>query len=176
MTGGKGVNVPASVKARLLKIANARQIDFQLLLNRYAIERFLYRLSLSDERENFVLTGAMLLALWVPADYRMTRDLDLLGRGDASVDHMVTRTSTICRTAVDVDDGLVFDPESISGEPINAEDEYDGVRLHVTSLLGKAKARIQIDVGVGDAAPGITRATYPTYLDLPAPSLLFYSR
>lgn len=63
MTGGKGLNIPASVKARLLTVANARQIDFQLLLNRYAIERFLYRLSLSNERENFVLKGAMLLAL-----------------------------------------------------------------------------------------------------------------
>lgn len=80
MTGGKGLNVPASVKARLLKVANERQIDFQLLLNRYAIERFLYRLSLSDERDNFVLKGPMLLALWVPTDYRMTKDLDLLGR------------------------------------------------------------------------------------------------
>lgn len=176
MTGGKGTNIPASIKARLLKVANEKQIDFQLLLNRYVIERFLYRLSQSPEREGFVLKGAMLLALWTPGEYRMTKDLDLLGRVSVGVDVMVHRIAGICRTAVETDDGVDFQADDITGEQIRAEDEYAGVRLRVPAILGKARARIQIDVGIGDAAPGIREAVYPTYLDLPAPFLLVYSR
>lgn len=38
--------------------------DFQLVLRRYLVERFLYRLGQSKHREHFVLKGAMLFVLW----------------------------------------------------------------------------------------------------------------
>ena len=56
-------NIGASVRARLLQRARIQNIDFQMLLTRYALERFLYRLSISDQRERFVLKGAMLFAI-----------------------------------------------------------------------------------------------------------------
>jgi hypothetical protein len=73
MTGGKGTNIPASIKARLLKVANEKQIDFQLLLNRYVIERFLYRLSQSpadvvDAVAAFVIPPARAAARGRPFD------------------------------------------------------------------------------------------------------------
>lgn len=76
-------NVGASVRARLTQRAGERKENIQLALTRFAIERLLYRLSLSRHRDQFVLKGAMLFSLWTPTPYRATGDLDLLGHGDA---------------------------------------------------------------------------------------------
>lgn len=83
---GESRNVGASVRARLLDRARAEKSDFQILLTRYALERLLYRLSVSEHRNRFILTGAMLFVTWVTDPFRPTRDLDLLGRGDSDVE------------------------------------------------------------------------------------------
>ena len=54
----------ASIRTRLLNLARKRGEDFQITLRNYLFERFLYRLSLSDVNERFILKGAMLLRLW----------------------------------------------------------------------------------------------------------------
>jgi hypothetical protein len=84
MKGKNPVNVGASVRARLLKVSKERHEDFTLMLMNYAAERFLYRLSRSNRRDQFVLKGAMLFAVRIGETYRPTRDLDLLGTGDAT--------------------------------------------------------------------------------------------
>ena len=78
------VNIAVSARARLTQRARDRRENAQLVMTRYAIERLLYRLSLSAFREAFVLKGAMLFSLWTPTPYRATGDLDLLGYGDGS--------------------------------------------------------------------------------------------
>ena len=70
-------NPGASVRARLLNKARADGVDFQLLLTRYGLERLLYRLSVSPERDNFLLKGALLFDLWYDVPLRPTRDIDL---------------------------------------------------------------------------------------------------
>jgi hypothetical protein len=40
-------DVAASIRARLLNHARVRQLEFQSVLTRYGVERFLYRLSVS---------------------------------------------------------------------------------------------------------------------------------
>jgi hypothetical protein len=72
-------NVAASVRQRLLNLSRERGEDFGLILTRYALERVMYRLSWRTHREQFVLKGAMLFALWGDEPHRPTRDLDLLG-------------------------------------------------------------------------------------------------
>ena len=42
-------DVPAFVRQRLLNLARAQPVDFNLPLHRFAAERLLYRLSASDE-------------------------------------------------------------------------------------------------------------------------------
>jgi predicted nucleotidyltransferase component of viral defense system len=71
-------NLSASVRARLTNLAKAQREDFQDLLSRYARERLLYRLSVSEYQERFILKGALLFACWTGAPHRPTRDLDLL--------------------------------------------------------------------------------------------------
>jgi len=77
-------NMGASVRARLLKLAQERGEDYQLVLSRFANERFLYRLASSRYGSMFVLKGAALFTLWTGHPHRATRDVDLLGFGDSS--------------------------------------------------------------------------------------------
>ncbi len=86
MTKGKPSNVPASVRQRLLNFARQTNQDFGLLLTKYSLERLLYRLSVSPHRDEFVLKGALLFDLWTEHPHRPTRDLDLLGHGDSSLE------------------------------------------------------------------------------------------
>ena len=70
-------NVGASVRARLLARARAEKTDYQILLTRYALERLLYRLSVSTHRDGFILRGALLFVTWLHGPFRPTRELDL---------------------------------------------------------------------------------------------------
>ena len=72
-------NMARSVKDRLLNIARQEGRVFDVLLVRFTLERLLYRLSVSQHRDRFVLKGGMLVTVWVEDDNRVTRDADFLG-------------------------------------------------------------------------------------------------
>ena len=78
MKGKPIQNLAASVYARLLKRTELGDEDFQFVLMRYGAERLMYRLSQSEHAANFVLKGAMLFLVWTGAQYRATKDMDLL--------------------------------------------------------------------------------------------------
>jgi hypothetical protein len=75
-------NMAASVKARLMAVARERKEEFNFLLNRYVLERLLYRLPQSPHVEMFLLKGAMLFTVWSQRPHRATKDIDLLGYGN----------------------------------------------------------------------------------------------
>lgn len=147
-------DIPASVRARLLRKAKDAEEEFELYLVRYAGERFLYRVGASGLRDRLILKGAGLLALWMKDPFRATRDLDFLDTGssdEASIRSMVT---TIC-TVPCADDGISFDPETLDVSEIRAEQEHKGYRAVMRAFLGKARIRFQADFGVGDSVtPG----------------------
>lgn len=167
-------NVGASVRARLTRRASERKENVQLALTRYAIERLLYRLSVSAYSGQFVLKGAMLFSLWAPTPYRATGDLDLLGYGDAAPERIAAVFREI--SGIDVeDDGVVFKPDTLRAEPARAEDEYSGVRITMTAEIAGARLPIQIDIGFGDAVtPAVQEIDYPSLLNMPAPRLRAY--
>ena len=167
-------NRAASVRARLLNVARQEGSDFGQLLVRFALERFLYRLAQSPHAERFLLKGALLFTLWYDMPHRSTRDADLLGFGAS--DHDSIREAFRDIVAMDVDDGIVFDPASIRVEDIRKEAGYPGVRVLIDAELAKARVRTQVDIGFGDAVtPAPVEADYPILLeDLPAPRLRVY--
>lgn len=172
MTTGRA----ASIHARLLNRAKERGEDFNLLLTRYAIERFLYRLSQLPAREVLLLKGALLFDLWFDVPHRPTRDADFLGFGPKDAEALATTIRAIC--AVSVDDGMLYDPDSITVEEIREDARYGGLRVRLLGKLGNARVTLQLDVGYGDAVtPGPEEAEYPTLLeDMPAPRLRVYPR
>jgi len=167
-------NIGASVRARLLDRARAERSDFQILLTRYALERLLYRLSVSPHRDRFILKGAMLFVTWVADPFRPTRDLDLLGHGDNDAEAIAETFRTICAQAV-ADDGVTFDVATLTAAPIREEVEYGGVRVRTTATIAGARISIQVDIGFGDAiTPAAIHIDYPALLDAPAPQLRAY--
>ena len=167
-------NIGASVRARLLDRARTERSDFQILLTRYALERLLYRLSISPHRDRFILKGAMLFVTWVADPFRPTRDLDLLGSGDNTAEAIAETFRAICAHAV-ADDGVIFDVAALEAAPIREEAEYGGVRVRTTATIDGARIPIQVDIGFGDAVtPAPVEIDYPTLLDAPAPQLRAY--
>jgi predicted nucleotidyltransferase component of viral defense system len=144
-----------------------------LLLTRYALERLLHRLSMSPHRDRFVLKGAMLLVTWFAEPHRATRDVDLLGFGDATEDALLETFRGIM--AVEADDGVSFDLKGLRIEAIREELEYGGSRLRTTAALSGARIPITVDIGFGDAvAPGIEEIDLPVLLEMPSPHLRAY--
>jgi predicted nucleotidyltransferase component of viral defense system len=169
-------NMGASVRQRLLNHAKANGKPFAEVLQYYAMERFLYRLSVSPHTDKFLLKGALLLTAWRAPISRPTMDIDLLGRTDNAIDAIVELMREVARFDVQ-DDGISFDPASFSGAAIREDADYAGVRTVFTGTVDTARVHMQIDIGFGDVVtPGPEQLTYPTLLDFPAPVLSGYSR
>ncbi|MBO4122981.1 nucleotidyl transferase AbiEii/AbiGii toxin family protein [Cupriavidus gilardii] len=168
-------NSPGSIRARLLNYAKERGDDYQRVLTRFAIERLLYRLGLTDAAERYVLKGAMLFLTWPEQIYRPSGDLDLLGMGDPDPDAIVELFTQICRVDAP-DDGIVFDPSTLKAEPVREANRYQGVQLSLKGELAKAVIHVQVDIGFGDHVyPPPKRCTFPALLpELPAANILMY--
>lgn len=167
-------NVAASVRQRLLNLSDARSADYNALLAQYVIERFLYRLSKSALADRFVLKGAMLFRVWAADLHRPTKDLDLLGFGDPTPDAVAGAVRQIIATAVP-DDGVRFDPATVTAAEIREEQEYGGIRAKLVAMLGDARIPMQVDVGFGDTiVPPPNVEAFPTLLDQDAPKMRMY--
>lgn len=169
-------NMAASVRQRLLERSRREQRPFQELLQLYVMERFLYRLSRSAHAQCFVLKGALMLQVWQSPQSRPTRDIDFLGHTSNDPSSLLALFRDVL-VMDELDDGIEFDADSLSAEPITEEADYQGVRVLFNATLFGAKAKLQIDIGFGDVVlPAPEWMTYPVLLDLPAPELLCYSR
>lgn len=162
-----------SIHQRLLNKARVEQRPFQELLQYYAMERFLYRMASTKHSKVFILKGALLLKASGIGQSRPTKDIDLLGLDKEDIRELETVFRTCCK--VELDDGLVFDAETVEGEEIREDQAYQGVRIKFVGKLGNARITMQIDIGFGDAVtPGPVWIEYPTLLDHEAPKLQGY--
>lgn len=163
-----------SVQTRLVQHAKALGMDPSLVLSRFGVERFLYRLSRSPHVERFVLKGALMMLVWLGETIRPTRDADLLGFGELSEQSLTRVFAEVCNVEVEPD-GVSFAQDSIRVAPIRAEDAYGGLRAMLDGRLGNARLRVQVDVGIGDAVtPEPEWLDYPGMLDLPQARIRAY--
>ena len=169
-------DVPASVSHRLRNLARLREVDFNLLLDRYAAERFIYRLSVSGEVDRFTLKGAALFRVWTEKELRPTRDVDFLADGAADRPTIHAAIETICAIPCP-EDGVVFDAATLRIRNIRGDQQAGGLRGRLQGSLGVIRLSLQMDIGFGDViTPEREQRNYPTLLDLPAPRLWTYSR
>lgn len=166
-------NIAASVKQRLLNLARAERRAYDVVLVRYALERLLYRLSISEHRGSFILKGGMLVTLWIESSSRETRDADFLGHGDSDPNHLREVFAGVL--SIDADDGLVFDTGSLRTAVIREEMEYGGVRLRTDAYLERSRIPVTIDIGFGDALADVARTmAYPSMLGMDEPEIRIY--
>jgi hypothetical protein len=169
-------NVSASVRQRLLNRSKADNRSFNELLQYYAMERFLYRLSMSDHAQHYILKGALMLRAWKSPEFRPTMDIDMLGKTGNEEENITAQIRDMLAVEIEPD-GLTFDSDSIQTERITEDADYEGIRVRFRGALGTARISMQIDIGFGDIVyPGPEKAELPCMLDSPAPSLLCYSR
>lgn len=168
-------NTAASVHQRLLNKARESSRPFNEILQHYAIERFIYRLSKSPHAEKFILKGALMFSAWSGLGSRPTMDIDLLGRIDSSLDVIADVMREACVVAVEAD-GMTFNGETVTTARITEDAEYEGVRARIQGGLGSARVHIQVDIGFGDVVvPGPTEVIYPSLLGFLSPVLRGYS-
>ena len=168
-------NMDASVKARLKNIAKEYKKTFNLILQLYMQERLLYRLSVSEYKDNFVLKGGLFLFSMSGFTGRPTRDIDFLAYQISNdMENIKEVFRKICK--VEYNDSVVFDSNSVLVEEIRKEAEYKGVRVRLTGYLGKAKEMLWVDIGFNDiVVPEVITADYPVLLDMDCPKIKMYS-
>jgi predicted nucleotidyltransferase component of viral defense system len=169
-------DVEASIRARLKKIAKETNRLFDTVLLQYFHERFLYRLSISSYRNHFVLKGALLFLIYGMSHSRPTTDIDFLGEDiDNSEQNLLKTVKEII--SIPVNDGVRFDSDNVTSEIIKEDAEYQGVRVHCTAYLGKARRKFHFDFGFGDViVPKSIEMDFPVLLnDSPIPNLFAYS-
>ena len=156
-------NLSASILARLLTLAKQRGDDYSLLLNRFALERLLLRVSTSPYSDLFLLKGALLFALWYDTPHRPTRDADFLCFGSDDAANLIATFREVA--GMDLGDGIAFDPESVKAQAIREDNAYGGTRITMAARIGSARCALHIDVGFGDAVtPEPQTVIYPTLL------------
>jgi len=158
-------NVAASVLAKLRNHAKASGVPLQQVLQHYAIERFLYRISKSAHAQSVVLKGALLLKTIDIPSARPTMDIDMLrqGRADEASLRALVRDCMLLEVEPD---GLAFLADSLVAETITKDSEYQGTRLLLDARMDNVRLRIQIDFGVGDVmVPGPRLIEYPAVLE-----------
>ncbi|MCX7554841.1 nucleotidyl transferase AbiEii/AbiGii toxin family protein [Marinicella sp. S1101] len=168
-------DVAQSVRARLLNKAKESGEDYNTVLIQYALQRFLYRLSVSEFADQFLLKGSWLFVIWHDSLHRPTRDVDLLGFGSNDVGELLNVFVQVAKVYVEKPDGLTFDSSQFKSMEIKKEGDYQGVRISGKAKLGNAIIPLQIDIGFGDAVtPTAEYAELPGLLDFPNPNLKVY--
>ena len=170
-------NYGKSVKERLLNISRDEHYSSQLLLSRYFQERLLYRLSVSEYKDQFILKGGALLYAHDGFQARPTLDIDFMARHISNdVDNIKAVFQNICNIACD-EDGVMFDGDSIETGEIAVTKEYRGIRVSFVAHLDTAQQRISMDVGFGDViTPFPQHLEYPALIDtVPDVNILAYS-
>ena len=164
----------ASVKARLLNVAKANYLTFESVLRRYFQERLLYRLSVSEYGDYFILKGGVLF-LTIRAPFgRPTKDIDFLSETENGPERLRQIFSEV--VAISGEDTVRFDPNSIYVETIQETAEQTGIRIKLTAYLGRTRDTIQIDIGFGDVVyPRALKMSFPTLLDDRIPLIKVYS-
>lgn len=172
-----GKNVGASVYQRLRNLSKERGLDMPGLLRRYAQERLLYRLSVSDHAESFCIKGGVLLSAYNEGELlRPTEDVDFNGFDrEANIHDLDDALRSILTVPVD-DDGVVFDVDSMKIEK-DRTGLIPGGKISLKAMVYTAEVLVRVDVGFGNPVnPDVRRIEMPTLLpgSAPRPVVLAY--
>lgn len=168
-------NMAASVLTRLKNQSKTEGIPFQMVLQLFAQEEFLRKLSMSEYADNLILKGGMFIYTLTEFDSRSTRDIDFMIRNlHGSLESIEQTMRNICA----VDTGNDFMSLEVLGtEPITVDKKYPGVKTSFMGHIEKVRIPFSIDVGTDDViVPEPIKRTILTRLpDFDSPEVYTYS-
>lgn len=170
-------NSGKSVKDRLLNLSRAEHFNPQMMISRYMQERLIYRLSISNYRERFILKGGALLYAHDRFEARPTLDIDFMAtRINNDKENVKLIIKEICNVEC-APDGASYDADTVEAEDITVNKEYHGVRVSVVAHLDTARQRVYMDIGFGDVVtPTPQELTFPALIDtVPQAEIKAYS-
>ena len=170
-------NYGKSVKTRLFNLMNETGYKYMYLLARYFNERLLYRVSVSQYKDNFLLKGGSLLYAMDGLNARPTIDVDFMAEKISRDREFLTMVfQEILEIACD-EDGVTFDTENITLEPITMEKKYPGTRFFFTAHMDSIVHKMSVDIGFGDVVtPCPASIDFPLLLpNIPSVNLQAYS-
>lgn len=176
MTNKKTKNLAVSIHNKLLHISRDKGIPFNLIFTRYLQERFLYRLSLSQYKDSFVLKGGfMLVYIDIPA-FRPTIDVDFAVLNISNTtENIVKIFQEIISIQPEREDAVIFDAASVTAERIMEEGDYSGVRVKIKALMGTSVTPLTFDIAFGDIiTPSARTLPLPFILAWQSPLMLLY--
>ena len=165
-----------SIKARLKNQALGSGHIFQEELTAYALERTIYRISISKYADKFTLKGGIFLyALFNGNFTRATTDIDLLA---GSISNEIDTIKAVFEEifSIQVDDAINYDFNSFEVQLITEFKEYHGVNVSVFAYLDRSRIPVSIDIGFGDIVyPDRVLMDFPVLLDMDVPKIYAYS-
>lgn len=166
----------ASVKVKLKNFAIKTGRTFQEALTYYGLERTIYRISVSEYADHFVLKGGIFLYAIYDRNYeRATTDVDLLAR---QISNSCKEMKSVFQNILsrEIDDALTFDIDSVAVEDTTEFKEYHGLHVSAIGYLDRTRIPVGIDIGFGDVIyPDAVKMELPVILDMESPMINAYS-
>lgn len=135
------------LKALIRNLSKKSNVEAEILLRNFMLERFLERIAVSEYKHNFILKGGMLIAEMVGIDTCTTMDMDATIKGQTlTAPEIKTIVEAILRTPID--DGVEFSLRGI--EEIREEADYPGYRVSIGAVLDKTRQTLKVDITTGD--------------------------
>ena len=135
------------IKDLIRNQAKKNNIDAQILLRNYMLERLLERISLSKYKWNFILKGGMLVAAMVGLDARSTIDMDATIKGyQLNEENLRNVFDEILHTPVNDDINMTL----LGISQIHEESEYECFRISLSAKVENTNIPLKIDITTGD--------------------------
>lgn len=168
-------NLGGSIRQKLKILSEERNRPFDEILRYYAMERFLYRLSISRYADRFFLKGGLMLKFWDSLNHRATMDIDLLAKTSNQIEKLECIIKEISTIVYD-EDAVIFDTQKLILRETQTAGDYNGVSVSFAANLFTTRMPILIDIGFNDLIiPKPQKIQYPTLLKMPSPKLLGYT-
>ena len=161
------------LKQLIRNLAKDSNIEAEVLLRSFMMERFLERVALSDYKHNFILKGGVLIASMIGVDARTTKDIDVAIKGYVlSKERVVAIVEEL--TQVPVADEVKFLYVGI--EEIREESDYPCFRVKVDATFDRVRQVLKIDISAKDfIAPAEIEYSYQLLFEDRAINLLAYN-
>lgn len=141
------MNTSTQLKALVRNLAKAKNVEAEIILRNFMMERLLERIAVSKYKNNFILKGGMLITAMVGIATRTTMDLDATIKGQTLTENEAfSMLDDIIH--ISIDDNVVF--KMIGIEEIHEEADYPGYRASIEAVLDKTRQTLKVDITTGD--------------------------